>query len=115
MANTTSSTIQLIVEGALVSIALTTIPVMSLAIDLATCIVLPSVNVPPLLRCQSAPICATVCYDGAVNVLLTIQVPGSLAGTELPPLQSLNNSPLLVIAASMDCALCHHGGLAMVG
>ncbi len=48
------------------------IPVMSLAIDLTACILLPSVNVPPLLLCQSTSVCAPVCYDGAVNVLLAI-------------------------------------------
>ena len=88
---------------------------MSLAVDLSTGISLPPVDVSPLSPCKSAAIRATVRHNGAMDVLLTIQVPGSLAGTELPPLQSLNNSPLLVIAASMDCALCHHGGLAMVG
>lgn len=101
--------------GAPISIARAAIPIMSLAIDLATCIVLPAVNILPLLRCQSAPVGAAVCNDGVVNVLLPIQITGSLGGIELAASQSLRNSSLLVVAAPVDCVLCHHGWLAVVG
>ena len=115
MANTAASFTLVIVECWYASTARTAGPSMSLAIELATCVVLPAVNVLPLLRCQSAPVCAAVCYDGVVNVLLPIQVPGSLTGTELPASQSLSDSPLLVITTPVDRALCRDGWLAVVG
>ena len=88
---------------------------MSLTVYLSACIVLPPVDVLPLSPCKPAAVRATVRHNGAVDVLLTIQVPCSLTGIELSRPKSLSNSSLLVIAASVDCVFGQHRRLTMIG
>ncbi len=78
MANAAAMFTLVIVESGYASTART---VMALAIDLATCIVLPAVDVLSLLWSQSAAVGAAVCDDGVVDILLSIQVTSSLGGT----------------------------------
>ena len=88
---------------------------MSLAVDMSACIVLPPVDVLPLPPCKPAAVRATVRHDGAVDVLLTIQVPCRLTGIELSRPKPLSDSSLLVITASVDCVFGQHRRLTMIG
>ena len=88
---------------------------MSLAVDLSTGIPLPPVDVSPLSPCKSAAVRATVRHNGAMDVLLAIQVPCCLMGIELSCPKPLSDSSLLVIAASVDGVFGQDCRLAMIG
>lgn len=87
----------------------------SLAVDLSAGIVLPPVDILPLAPCKPAAVRATVRHDGAVDVLLAIQVPCRLTGIELSRPKPLSDSSLLVIAASVDGVFGQHRRLTMIG